>query len=139
MDFAQHVDPQAARLRERLELIHEYPLSPQVLAMTHCWEGNGERVVAVKGSPEAIAQLCRLHPLERDRLLTQTAALAERGQRVLGVARARWSEAEWPAAQTDFQFELLGLIALSDPVRHGVREAVKQCSDAGIRVADDHR
>jgi len=134
VSFAGEVDPPFAQLRARLTLVHEYPLSPQLLAMTHCWEGEGEREVAVKGSPEAIAVLCRLPEDECEALLAQTAAIAERGQRVLGVARARWSGATWPGEQSDFAFELLGLIALSDPVRHGVREAVRQCTQAGIRV-----
>jgi Ca2+-transporting ATPase len=133
--FAAQVDPRAVELRSTLSLVREYPLSPELLAMTHCWEGNGGREVAVKGSPEAIAQLCRLPAARRDALLEQTAAIADRGQRVLGVARARWTASEWPLVQTDLPFELLGLIALSDPVRAGVPEAVRQCDQAGIRVA----
>ena len=135
VNFAGQIDAQTARLRDRLRLVHEYPLSPGLLAMTHCWEADGEREVAVKGSPEAIVQLCRLDSVQRELLLARTTEIAERGQRVLGVAKARWNERAWPPAQSDFEFELLGLIALSDPVRQGVREAVRQCAQAGIRVA----
>ena len=41
---------------------------------------------------------------------------------------------ELPAGQHDFDFELLGLVALADPVRADVPAAVAECHAAGIRV-----
>jgi Ca2+-transporting ATPase len=134
VEFAAHADPRAEAMRTQWSLVHEYPLSPQLFAMTHCWQRGQEQTVAVKGSPEAVADLCRLEAREREDLLAHTAAIAERGQRVLGVARASWRGEAWPADPRAFDWGLLGLIALSDPVRRGVRDAVRQCHDAGIRV-----
>ncbi|MBF0467896.1 MAG: cation-translocating P-type ATPase [Desulfamplus sp.] len=39
-----------------------------------------------------------------------------------------------PADQHDFNFKFVGLIGLSDPIRDNVQQAVKECSQAGIRV-----
>jgi Ca2+-transporting ATPase len=39
-----------------------------------------------------------------------------------------------PTEQHDFEFEFLGLIALEDPVRESVPQALKECYSAGIRV-----
>ena len=36
--------------------------------------------------------------------------MAERGLRVLGVAKATWQGAEWPHNQHDFTFTFLGLV-----------------------------
>jgi Ca2+-transporting ATPase len=117
-------------------LVQEYPLSRSLLAMSHVWQSrDGEAyVIGAKGAPEAVADLChldapRLRSLERD-----MATLAEKGLRVLGVAGAVFQRRPLPVAQHDFNFEFLGLIALSDPVRPRVREAMRQCYGAGIRT-----
>jgi len=39
-----------------------------------------------------------------------------------------------PAAQHDFNFEFIGLIGLSDPIRENVPAAIAECYKAGIRV-----
>jgi len=132
--FAGQVDAPAQTMRSQGSLVHEYPLSPQLAVMTHCWQIAQERTIAAKGSPEHIAALCRLGAKQREELLAHASSIAEQGRRVLGVARAAWANEAWPADPRTFAFELVGLIALSDPVRHGVRAAVRQCYDAGVRV-----
>ena len=118
------------------ELLREYPLSREILAMSRVWrspDGN-EFVIAAKGAPEAIADLCHLPPEETARLERRIADLAARGRRVIGVARATFSGPALPGGQHDFGFRLVGLLALSDPVRPGVPEAIAECRRAGIRV-----
>src|SRR4029079_800873 len=61
-------------------------------------------------------------------------AMAAKGQRVLGVARARIGGGELPEDPHGFAFEYLGLVGLADPLRTGVRDAVAECRSAGIRV-----
>ena len=120
------------------ELIREYSLSNQMLAMSHVWEVPAEQethVVAVKGAPEAIADLCHLDAAQRSRLLDTAQDMAQRGLRVLGVARARFETHAWPQQQHDFDFAFLGLIALTDPLRPGVTQAIGECRTAGIAVA----
>jgi Ca2+-transporting ATPase len=117
-------------------LVREYPLSPELLALSHVWRapGGARRVVAAKGAPESIADLCHLPPAHAEALLAQTRAMAAEGLRVLGVARAYFAEEMLPAGQHDFEFELLGLVGLRDPLRAGVPAAVAECHGAGIRV-----
>jgi len=119
------------------ELMREYPLSEDLLALSHVWRSPdaSHYVVAAKGAPEAIADLCHLGPDEHRALMEQVEAATADGQRVLAVARARFATtAGLPAEQHDFEFELLGLAGLSDPVRPGARAAVAECASAGIRV-----
>ena len=122
-------------------LAREYPLSPDLLAVVHVWRppdgAAGDRwVVAAKGAPEAVADLCHLPPVGRAALLERVAAMAGAGLRVLGVAHTTVS-ADPDALPDDpraFRCELLGLIGLADPLRPAVPAAIRECRDAGIRV-----
>jgi len=71
---------------------------------------------------------------QTDMILARVGSMADRGLRVLGVARAYFQESELPGQQHDFDFEFLGLIGLADPVRPGVSAAVEECYSAGIQV-----
>ncbi|WP_230370112.1 hypothetical protein [Paludibacterium denitrificans] len=100
----------------------EYELSPELLAMSHVWDGTpaAHRVVAAKGAPEAIADLCHLSAADSARVSQQAEQLADDGLRVLAVAKARYSGDSAPSLQHDFDFEWVGLIGLADPLRREV-------------------
>ena len=123
-------------LHETWQLVHEYPLSPELLAVSHVWRepGGGRLVVAAKGAPEAIADVCHLPAAEAAEVRAHLAEMAAEGLRVLAVARAWFGPGELPPAQHDFDFELVGLVGLADPLRAGVPEAVAECAGAGVRV-----
>ncbi len=89
------------------ELLREYPLSRELLAMSRVWRSpdRSEHVIAAKGAPEAIADLCHLSAEETAALDRRIAALAGKGRRVLGVARATFGTGtELPGGQHDFRF-----------------------------------
>ncbi len=117
-------------------LVHEYPLSKELLSLSRVWSSpdGADFIVAAKGAPEAIVDLCHLVPATAAALDPRIAALADRGLRVLGVARARFERPALPREQHDFAFEFVGLIGLADPVRPTVRSAIEECYAAGIRV-----
>src|SRR5262250_3807492 len=60
--------------------------------------------------------------------------MAEDGLRVLAVAKSRFQGTTWPDSQRDFDFEFLGLIGLSDPIRPSVPAALRECYSAGIKA-----
>ena len=117
-------------------LVRQYPLSPTLLALSQVWKSPAgqDYVIAAKGAPEAIVDLCHLNLAQTDMILARVGSMADRGLRVLGVARAYFQESELPGQQHDFDFEFLGLIGLADPVRPGVSAAVEECYSAGIQV-----
>ncbi len=117
-------------------LVREYPLSEKLLAMSHVWRSAAKRelVIAAKGAPEAIADLCHFDAGKRESLEAQTSRMADQGLRILGVARAHFQASDLPDEQHDFQFEFLGLLGLADPIRPEVPAAVQECYTAGIRV-----
>lgn len=118
-------------------LVRQYPLSKELLAMSQVWrsaKGQGY-VIAAKGAPEAIADLCHLDDAQRQALSEQISVMAKKGLRVLGVARAFFDGMEGlPGEQHDFDFQFLGLVGLVDPVRPSVTSAIQECYEAGIRV-----
>lgn len=127
----------AGRLHPDWVLAREYPLSENLLAWTFAWRPAGSAspvVVATKGAPEAVALLCRLDAAGRARLTAQVEAATADGLRVLAVARATHAGPELPDDPRDYEFELLGLVGLQDPLRPGVPAAVAECSRAGIRT-----
>ncbi|MBA5687472.1 cation-translocating P-type ATPase [Rugamonas apoptosis] len=152
-------------------LVDDYPLSPEMLAMSRVWQSpdHSALLIAAKGAPEAIMDLCHLPPERCAAIARQVTAMANEGLRVLGVARAEFSTpvsppvdspvsapvgspvgspvaqavttavsavaaSGLPDKQHDFDFEFLGLVALEDPVRADVPEAIAQCRRAGMKV-----
>ncbi len=119
------------------QLMREYPLSEKLLAISNVWRSPDlhDYVIAAKGAPEAVADLCHLSASHQADLLAQVEMATADGLRVLGVARSRFDLADrLPTEQHDFDFEWLGLVCLQDPVRPGVAAAVAQCERAGVRV-----
>jgi Ca2+-transporting ATPase len=104
--------------------------------MSRVWSlGDGQYfVIAAKGAPEAIAELCRLLPDDLKKIVAQASEMASEGLRVLGVAKSKWGQSPLPEGQRELTFELIGLVGLADPIRPEVPAAVEQCHRAGIRV-----
>ena len=117
-------------------LVEEYPLAPELLAMSRVWQSPDrvDFVIAAKGAPEAIMDLCHTGPEQAQRIGAQVNRVASQGLRVLAVAKATFSQAGLPAIQHDFDFCFVGLIALADPLRPTVGPAIAECLAAGIRV-----
>lgn len=117
-------------------LEREYPLSRELLAVSHVWRSPQEDQfeIAAKGAPEAIIDLCHLDAKTSKDILSRVRVMAASGLRVLGVARAKFTKKKLPENQHDFNFEFIGLIGLADPIRKTAPAAIKQCYSAGIRV-----
>jgi Ca2+-transporting ATPase len=135
-EFGRRTLARTEHLHEDWELLRQYPLSPELLAVAHAWKARAREdfVIAAKGAPEAIADLCHLPPEEVGRLEVQVEGMARDGLRVLAVAKARFHPASLPPRSHDFDFELLGLLGLEDPLRPSARPAIEECRSAGVRV-----
>ncbi len=123
-------------IHKNWRLVREYPLSKQLLALSHAWESPDKQnfVIAAKGSPEAIGDLCHFNKNRSDDLMKNIEEMAGRGLRVLGVARAVFKKTDLPDWQHDFTFEFVGLLGFVDPVRPAVPSSIKEAHEAGIRV-----
>jgi len=124
-------------VRQRSNLVHEYPLTDALLAVTHVWRRTSPSsgyTIATKGAPETIATLCGLAGSIHAGVVADINRMASSGLRVIGVAAAAWSSEVLPKNVAGFSFEFLGLIGFVDPVRPGVPAAIEECHGAGIRV-----
>jgi len=117
-------------------LIKEYPLSKTLFALSHVWNSPDKKdyIVAAKGAPEAIAELCHLNKDEESKMLEKVKKLSNEGMRLIAVAKGICGKADLPKNQHDFKFEIVGLLGFSDPIRPGIPQAVVECKKAGIKV-----
>jgi Ca2+-transporting ATPase len=118
------------------KVVREYPLSRELLSLSHVWQApDKERyIIAAKGAPEAVIDLCHLPAGEIPAVMTAVKELSDRGLRVLAAAAAEFERAELPPAQHDFNFRFTGLVGFMDPVRPSVPASVAEAHAAGIRV-----
>ncbi len=147
MDIAVHVSAKShdvfdsAHVEEH-KLVREYGLRPDLFAVANVLSRddgvNVGNVVYAKGAFEAIADLCKLSAERSTQIREQADALARDGIRVLGVAKTidldSGAMQNLPESLREFNFEYLGLIGFTDPLRTNVPAAVAECRAAGIRV-----
>ena len=135
-ELGDHYLARTEHIHDDWTLVQEYPLSDSLMALSHVWKSTrgDEYVIAAKGSPEAIADLCHFSETQKQEMLKAIVSMAGEGLRILGVAKAYFKITDLPGQQHDFVFQYLGLVGLADPVRPGVAAAVRECHTAGIRV-----
>ena len=117
------------------------------MATTHD-AGSEATLIAMKGAPEQVlarvdrwvrgGRLQALTPADKRQAVAANDRLAARGLRVLALA-FRAAGAQEPSRYDGFV--LAGLVALTDPIRQGVPEAIHACRRAGIRpviITGDH-
>ena len=120
------VDTDEDRLRHPVDL--RFPFDPRTRRMSVVVEDQ----VLVKGAPDAVLAHCDFSPAAHARV----DAMTRRGLRVLAVAAAP-CEGRTPTTpeEAERDLQLLGLVALQDPPRDDVSEALAACRAAGIKVA----
>jgi len=91
-------------------------------------------LVVVKGAPDAVVPLCTDPPAEVDDALRE---FTVSGLRVLAVAVRRVDVGDPITCSADAEqhLTLVGLVALEDPPRAGVADAIAACRAAGVAVA----
>lgn len=115
-------------------LEREYPVTAESLSVVHGYKHAGKYVAALKGSAEAVLELCHVPTRERKVILAEVSKMAKEGYRVLAVARGEYDGKLLPEDRHDIDFHFLGLTALADPIRKGVSESVDLANRAGVRV-----
>ena len=125
--------------------IGEFPFDHERKLMTTVHRTPDGCVAYVKGSPQELVGRCETVswaatdvPLTEDRRRQVTDAgdqLAGEALRVLAVARKRLETDHPDQDLAEHGLTLLGLVAMMDPPRPGVIDAVAACRKAGIRIA----
>jgi calcium-translocating P-type ATPase len=126
----------------------QFHFDPVLKLMSTVEKRDGGRWIDVKGAPESILPRCEtviwrdgdecvLGPAQRAEIAHRTDYYAGDGLRVLAVAQRRLeSSASTPERRDDAERDLcfLGLVAMFDPPRAEVADAVADCHRAGIRI-----
>jgi len=140
-------------LETEYPLVEEHPFDSERKRMTMV-RRKGERHVAfVKGAPDVLLERCthiqvdgELQSLARDQhdaVLAANDQMASAALRVLATAYRDVPVAESGATADEIERDLvfLGMVAMIDPPRDEVKEAVGRCRHAGIRsvmITGDH-
>ena len=100
----------------------------------------------VKGAPAELLDLCEnilynneIRPLEtadQESIKNQIDDYAKQGLRVLGIAYRDFSSPpdKFTIDNVERELTFIGLVAMMDPPRPEVEEAIKKCKEAGIRI-----
>lgn len=115
-------------------LVTEYSFTNEKKMMGHVWECDGVISVRAKGSPEKILDICLLSEDEKKKVEEKMYEMSSKGLRVIGVGKMIVNNGDIPKSLEECKLEFLGLIGLQDPPREGIKDDIKMCLDAGIRV-----
>ncbi|MBU1879138.1 MAG: HAD-IC family P-type ATPase, partial [Chloroflexi bacterium] len=120
-------DPQ--ELADRSERLAEELFSSETKFMITANRTNGQSFDYLKGAPEIVLEMCQITPAERAQILDETDRWASEGLRLLGLASRPQG-----ALQDRTGYTWLGLVAMEDPIREGVHEAIQVAQRGGIQV-----
>lgn len=115
------------------QLVREYAFNNEDKMMGQIWEIDGHKLLCVKGAYENVLPLCNAGEEESERIIAQANKFSESGYRVLAVAKQTRLE-KIPENLKSSHLEFVGLLALVDPPRQGVKESVEACHSAGVRI-----
>ena len=137
-------------LESQYPRIAEFPFDSERKRMTTIHEYGSGLIAYVKGAPEHLLDLCTKtlsesgsREFDKEKLLKEAKNLAEQGYRVLALAMKDINDKTVPIEATIIESNLsfLALLALIDPPRNEVTQAVKDCITAGIipvMITGDH-
>ena len=122
-------------IREKSKIVYEYPFSSDTKNMTTVAKVENETIVFTKGSPEKIMAMCSISDDEKKGIEKAIEQFQNEAKRVIAFAHKVVSdnvENIREKLESDMIYD--GFVAISDPVRKEVYDAVDQCRSAGINI-----
>jgi P-type Ca2+ transporter type 2C len=124
------------------ERIEEHPFSSERKMMTIVCEEENKNMVYSKGAPEILLEKCeyiyenntikKMTEKKRNQILEINKELAKQKLRTVAIAYKQTPNVK----ENHFEEQLifLGITGMEDPPREEVKEALKSCAEAGIKV-----
>ncbi len=119
------------------DILHAFPFSSELKHMTTISKVDGKIISYVKGSPESVFAMSGLSPAEKAEIETYIMRAQQNAMRVIAFAHKELpamrdfeAEEEHGEMESDMVFD--GFVAISDPLRKDVYDAVKSCRTAGV-------
>ena len=128
-------------LRDGATIVGELPFSTERKYMaTLVADPNGEaETLYVKGAPEIVLAMCKTvsRGVERLEIERQLLGFQQKAMRTLGFASCRLPKGAEPIGDNGVKADnlnFMGIVAIADPVRTDVPDAIRECVDAGIAI-----
>lgn len=123
--------------REEHEVVHAFPFSSELKHMTTISKVDGKMISYVKGSQECVLPMCEISSDELQRIHAQMKQSQEKAMRVIAFAHKELTERlDYKEEQNHLKMEsgmiFDGFVAIADPLRKDVYEAVMNCRLAGV-------
>ena len=115
-------------IENNMPRVYEIPFSSERRRMTTVHKSGNDYLAISKGAVEEILNICKGE--NNNKVLREANDLAEHGLRVMAVAKKVSST----IVKEERDFKFIGLIALADKARKGVRESIDICRNAGVRT-----
>lgn len=131
---------------KRIPRITELPFDSKRKSMSSIHQKEDKKVAYIKGAPKKIISLSthisekgKIRPLsgeEKDKIVKKHDDLASQGLRILGIAYRNLPNdfEDYKPETVEKDMILVGMMAMQDPPRPEVKDAVEQCHQAGIRI-----
>ncbi|MCC8016467.1 MAG: calcium-translocating P-type ATPase, PMCA-type, partial [Clostridiales bacterium] len=125
--------------RNEHDIVCSFPFSSELKHMTTISKVNGDVIAYVKGSPEHVLKMCRIDESERNKIEKYILKSEEKAMRVIAFAHKKLPEIknfkdESNHCEMESNMVFDGFVAISDPLRKDVYDAVKSCKHAGISL-----
>lgn len=128
--YALALDEELVKKHEKKKAINALPYEPVNKYSAASYEIDSQKVHFIKGSPEIILRMCALGEDNVKAVLKQVDEWAAKGFR--NIALAYKVSDENGIAKDGYTYS--GFAAITDPLREGVKQAVKTAEEAGIKV-----
>lgn len=126
-------------LKDNVTRVEELPFSTERKYMATVVKSSiGKTILYVKGAPEIVFGMCRNTPgITKQEVDAQLIEYQNQAMRTLGFAYQELNPDDRTIADNRVvadNLTFLGIVAISDPVRADVPDAVRQVTEAGIKV-----
>ena len=122
----------------------EYPFDSSIKRMSVVYEYQSSAMMFTKGAVERVIELCDSIGTGQNRqimsesikakVLEKMTSLASQGLRVMAIAQRKVPTEHMTREVLEKNLTLLGLAGLYDPPRPETNDAVRNCTEAGIKV-----
>ena len=117
--------------------INEIPFDSSKKYMITVHKGKNGCFISLKGAPEAVMAFCG-----ETEFFEKSGEMAKKALRVMAFAYAETKNIPDIRNPSSIKFIFSGFLGIKDPIKDGVREAVKKCKTAGIKIVmitGDHK
>lgn len=115
------------------KLLREYVFNDEDKMMGQIWDLDGNSTLCVKGAYENVLPLCSISEKKEKQISAKIKEYALLGYRILAVAKQE-NLKRFPKTLKNSKLKFVGLLALEDPARDGVKDSILSCYNAGVRV-----